>query len=152
MGRWADGQDPGTGIVLALALLGAAAACTTGPSGAAAASPAEVTFGPTPVGGHATTTVRVTNVATSGDLTVESTVVTGTDRGDFSDDFITGGADGVVHQRGPGPRGRHHRDLGRPRPSVPGDVGLPRRGARYLRNLLVVLSASTFPPVWQVGQ
>ena len=25
-------------------------------------------------------------------------------------------------------------------------------GTRYLRNLLVVLSASTLPPVWHVGQ
>ena len=33
-------------------------------------------------------------------------------------------------------------------------VGVPphRRPAVHLRNRLVVLSASTLPPVWQVGQ
>jgi Malectin domain/Abnormal spindle-like microcephaly-assoc'd, ASPM-SPD-2-Hydin len=87
----AVGRIRGTGIALALAVLAAAAACTTGPSGAAAADPTAVGFGPTPVGGHATATVRVTNVAASGALTIESTVVTGADRADFSDDFDDGG-------------------------------------------------------------
>ena len=43
--------------------------------------------------------------------------------------------------------------VGAPAPApVPGLPAAPARPLTYLRNRLVVLSASSLPPVWHVGQ
>src|SRR5262249_56697806 len=57
----------------------------------AAANPTQIAFPATAVGGHAATTFRVTNTAATGDLTIDSTVITGAQRDDFSDDFDDSG-------------------------------------------------------------
>jgi hypothetical protein len=79
--------------VLALAATG----CTP-VSGKAAASPTSLGFPETALGVSSTATVTISNVASSGALTIEGTVVTGAARGDFRDDFDDSGA--VVLQPG----------------------------------------------------
>ncbi len=80
-----------TGCAIGLAAIVMAIVGCTSTSGEAAATPTQVDFPATPVGGHATATVTVTNVAASGDLTVDSTVITGPERADFADDFDDAG-------------------------------------------------------------
>src|SRR5918995_1844082 len=73
-------------LLLIAALAMALFACST-PSGQAEATPSPLTFGPTPTGQSATEQLVITNVATSGSLTVESMALSGPDAAMFSDAF-----------------------------------------------------------------
>jgi hypothetical protein len=99
----------------------AASGCTP-ISGKAAADPLSLTFPETAVGVSATATVTISNVATSGALTIEGTVVTGAARGDFRDDVDDSRA--IVLQPG-----EAHVVTVTFRPSTPG-ARLPRSSCR----------------------
>jgi hypothetical protein len=73
-------------LLLITALAMVLFACST-PSGQAEATPSPLTFGPTPTGQSATEQLVITNVATSGSLTVESMAISGPDAAMFADQF-----------------------------------------------------------------
>src|SRR5215203_3405529 len=73
-------------LLLIAALAMALFACST-PSGQAEATPSPLTFGPTPTGQSTTEQLVITNVATSGSLTVESMAISGPDAATFADQF-----------------------------------------------------------------
>ncbi len=81
-GRWVR-----TGpLALVVGLMAGLIACTT-PSGQPQVTPSSLEFAPVAVGASATQDVVITNVATSGALTIESMGIAGPDAAMFSDGF-----------------------------------------------------------------
>ena len=73
-------------LALAAALVAGVVACST-PSGQPQVTPSSLEFGPIAVGASASDEVVVTNVATSGALTIESIGIAGPDAAMFADGF-----------------------------------------------------------------
>jgi Malectin domain/Transmembrane protein 131-like N-terminal len=76
----------GGSLLLVAAVAMTLFACST-PSGQAEATPSPLTFPQTPIGQPATEQLMITNVATSGSLTVESLAISGPDAAMFADQF-----------------------------------------------------------------
>jgi hypothetical protein len=81
--RWVRRTGP---LALAAGLVAGMVACTT-PSGQPQATPSSLDFGPVAVGASAREDVVVTNVASSGALTIESIGIAGPDAAMFADGF-----------------------------------------------------------------